>query len=239
MEPWIGWTLATLVVCALLAFVWFGLSRWSEIMRRHRANEEKAQADAVVAQPARKKTRRRGAPIAWIAVQASDARSVARCLGVRTAQPCDWESGLDRAADGLFVAACRGSHVCAIGEDAWQKGELSAVESALERLSREFGSASWFCIDAERGRFGWAFAHSGSLQRAWCGDGDDERVLWQFGERTAPEAALGFFVDDPRDRTDDEHKWWPIADDVRALAVRCAVLPEPDEGGGFGVAGRW
>jgi hypothetical protein len=60
---------------------------------------------------------------------------------------------------------------CAIGEDAWQKGELSAVESALERLSREFGSASWFCIDAERGRFGWAFAHSGSLQRAWCGDG--------------------------------------------------------------------
>jgi hypothetical protein len=70
MEPWLGGTLATLVVCALLAFVWFGLSRWSEIMRRHRANEEKAQADAVVAQPARKKTRRRGAPVSYTHLRA-------------------------------------------------------------------------------------------------------------------------------------------------------------------------
>ena len=229
MDPVLGLVLAGLSVAALLAFVWFGLSRWSSIMHRHRANEERAQrGDEVLPQEKRKRPSRLASP-AWFSARGAEAKAVARALGLRTAVPVAWDEGLQRAAEGLFVAPCLDGAVCALGSDAWLRADGDELEKVLARLSLACGEAAWFGMDASRSRFGWALARGGVVLRAWCGDGDDEFVLWSVGSPTGDERALGFFVDDPRDGTDDEHKWWPIADDVRALAQRWGALPEADE----------
>lgn len=238
MDPILGLVLAGLSVAALLAFVWFGLSRWSSIMHRHRANEERAQrGDEVLPQQTRKRPARLVAP-AWFSARAADGKEVARALGLRTAVPLAWSEGLQRAAEGLFVANCRGGSVCALGADAWLRSDFEALETALLRLSQACGEATWFGMDPARSCFGWAMARDGVVLRAWCGDGDDEQVLWSVGNPTADERALGFFVDDPRDGTDDEHKWWPIAADVQALAERWQALPEPGADDAEGWLGR-
>lgn len=237
-DPWIGALLAAASVVALLAFVWHGLGRWSEIMRRHRLNEDRARRGEPLDVAPKKGRTAKPRALAWFGVATDDVRGAARALQLRTALPTGAGDGPARAAEGMFVFAT-GGFVCAVGEDAWQRGDLAAIEGALERLSRAFGDATWFCVDARSSRFGWAAARGGSLQRAWCGDGDEERVLWQFGEPTVAERELGFFVDDPRDATDDEHKWWPVADDVLALARRWSTAPEAALGEAEGLAGRW
>lgn len=237
MDNWVGWLLASASVLALLAFVWHGLQRWSEIMRRHRLNEDRARRGEPLLAPPKKSKARRLESMAWFAVATDDVRGAARALQLRTAFPAEAGDGPARAAEGMFVFADRG-FVCAVGEDAWQRGDFAAIEGALERLSREFGDATWFCVDARSSRFGWAAARGGSLQRAWCGDGDEESVLWQVGDPSIAERELGFFVDDPRDASDDEHKWWPIADDVRALARRWSADPDPSLADAEGFGGR-
>ena len=237
MDNWLGWLLAAASVIALLAFVWHGLQRWSDIMRRHRHNEDRARrGESLYAAPRQLKPKRLEA-LAWFAVATSDVRAVARALQMRTVGPAVSGEGTARAAEGMFVFAHSG-FVCAVGDDAWQRGDFAAIEGALERLSRAFGDATWFCVDARSSRFGWAAARSGSLQRAWCGDGDEERVLWQAGDPTVAERDLGFFLDDPRDGTDDEHKWWPVGSDVRALAARWSADPTTAIGESEGLTGR-
>ena len=98
-----------------------------------------------------------------------------------------------------FVAPCRDGAVCALGSDAWLRADFDELEQALARLSLSCDEAAWFGMDASRSRFGWALARGGVVLRAWCGDGDDEAVLWSVGSPTGDERALGFFVDDPRD----------------------------------------
>lgn len=236
-DNWVGWALAAASVLALLVFVWHGLQRWSDIMRRHRDNEDRARrGEPLDASPKKAKAKKLEA-MAWFAVATDDVRGAARALQLRTATPVEAGDGPARAAEGVFVFAVEG-FVCAVGEDAWQRGDFAVIEAALERLSREYGDATWFCVDARSSRFGWAAARGGALHRAWCGDGDEDRVLWQFGDPTVAESELGFFVDDPRDATDDEHKWWPVAADVRALARRWSKDPAASLAAAQGLAGR-
>ncbi|MGE3171916.1 MAG: hypothetical protein AB7O97_04770 [Planctomycetota bacterium] len=176
---------------------------------------------------------------AWFAVRGADGDRVARALGLRTAVPADWSRGAAGAADGLFVAPL-GRFVVAVGVDAWHRGELDAVAAALRTLSQQVGDAAWFGIDERAERFGWALARGGRLERAFCYCGDAHAVLWDEGEVTVAEDRLGFFVDDPRDQTEDPLKWWPTAADVRRLAAIWGVDPvRPPAAGGDGVLGRW
>lgn len=226
------------VIVAVVAFTLFGLGRFAEIMRRHRDHQDRAENGFSEAEVEASASEAR--TTVWFVVRAQDPREVARVLGLRTVQPVAFEVGMQRARTGMFVAPCGKAFVMAIGLDAWQRGDLSQVEAALVRLSKAHGEAFWFVVDEERSCVGWAMARRGELQRAFCFHGSDEEVLWEVGEPTQAERELGFFVEDPRDLTDDELKWWPLPRDVRSLAARWSIDPSRlSEPGQPGLAGRW
>ncbi len=228
------------VVVAVVVFTVFGLMRWAEIMRRHRVHQDRvasgldeAEAAATIAAASARTT-------VWFAVRTTDVRDVARVLGLRTARPVPFAEGMQAAKTGLFVAPAGAAFVMAIGIDAWHRGDLPQVETALRRLSEAHGEAFWFLVDADRDCMGWAFARRGEMQRAFSFDGSEEQVLWELGEMTAAERDLGFFVEDARDLTEDAIKWWPLPTDVRSLASRWSVDPARlADPGQPGLAGRW
>ncbi len=149
-----------------------------------------------------------------------------RALGLRTVLPANWRSGLTEVAQGgVFVTTRVDGWVLAVGRDLKVLGHPDAiVPPLLERLSREFGCAAWFFSDTDADQHGWALATNGTLVRGYAYDGDDGHVFWS-GEVTAVERDLDCFVDDPRDRSDDEVKWWPDERIVRAIAAAWSLDP--------------
>lgn len=126
----------------------------------------------------------------------------------------------------MFVTPAVDGWVLVVGPDAAARegDEAAFVAPLLERLSSAFGEAQWFATFADADRHGWAVACGGVLQRAYAYSGEQGHVWWH-GERTRAETDHGCFVDDPRDRSDDEVKWWPDAACVRGLAAAWSVDP--------------
>lgn len=179
----------------------------------------------------------------WLAVPAADPETVVRALRMRTVLPGNWRSGLDNARkEGAFATPSVGGYVLVVGTDlAVRTSDPAELEQLLPRLSDEFGSAFWFRTDERLDVHGWAFAERGQLRRGYAYS-EEHGHTWWFGDVTEAERELGCFVDDPRDRSDDEIKWWPDARTVRALATAWTVDPRalaalPSRGGG-GFVGR-
>lgn len=146
-------------------------------------------------------------------------------LALRTLLPANWQSGLEQAkAIGVFVSPPVAGHTLVVGSDLLAL-PLEAMLRHLAALSRRFGRAAWFHRDDDGERYGWALAEHGAVQRAYAFAGDQGDALWA-GEVTDDERALGCFVDDPRDRSDDDVKWWPDARLVEALAARWSCDPQ-------------
>ncbi len=231
------------VVCLFAVFLLLGLSRWAHIVTTRQHDLAPYATATTVVRPDEQPDVPRpfGPDSAWFSVPSRDVQQVARVLGLRTAMPANWATGLAGAATGLFVGV-RGEFVCAVGRDAWRDQVFADIAAALERLSRVAGRACWFGIDADGERFGWALARAGALQRAFCWDGTADAIVWDDGACTVAEAELGFFVDDPRDGSDDPIKWWPTVGDVLALAARWSIDPRrvaSGEAAATGLLGRW
>lgn len=175
-------------------------------------------------------------------VRADDAEAVARALALRTALPANWQSGLaDVREVGAFVSPPVDGFVFVAGADV---AGFAAVERdvtpRLERLSAAFGFAAWFQSDDAADAYGWACARDGALVRAYAFEGEHGPVAW-LGDVDDAERALGCHVDDPRDRSDDEVKWWPDRRIVHALAAAWSLDPDAlSERGaiGVGIVGR-
>ncbi len=181
---------------------------------------------------------------AWFAVASADAAAVARALGLRTVLPANWRSGLAAArSDGVFVTPPCADHVLVVGQDVARRSAADDGEGSLlamlATLSRAFGQAAWFCTDPAAERHGWALASAGLVVRAYEFTGEGGAVVDR-GAVTPAEAALGCFVDDPRDTSDDPIKWWPNDRLVRALAAAWATDPGSfDAKAGVPSAGWW
>ena len=92
-DNWVGWALAAASVLALLVFVWHGLQRWSDIMRRHRDNEDRARrGEPLDASPKKAKAKKLEA-MAWFAVATDDVRGAARAS--RTSSAADATKPVD------------------------------------------------------------------------------------------------------------------------------------------------
>ncbi len=220
-----GLLIVALVLTA--AVLWYGLLAWQRILHRRdeqQAGTAQARADRPDADPDAP------APLpavaTWLAVRSGDSDAVMRALGLRTVLPANWRAGLVMAARaGVFVTPPVGGWVLAVGADLDGIGEpAEAVPPLLTLLSRMFGRAAWFCRDDGGERYGWAVAERGALLRGYAyADGEGHR-FWH-GDVTDDERALGCFVDDPRDHSDDDVKWWPDARLVTALAARWSLDP--------------
>jgi hypothetical protein len=165
-----------------------------------------------------------------------------RAIALRTVLPANWASGIpDAAACGVFVTPPVRGLVLATGSDLAAHDVENAVLPLLQRLSAAFGTAAWFRSNSAADEFGWAIATGGEVVRAYAYSGEHGHVLWQ-GEVTPQERALGCFVDDPRDTSDDEVKWWPDRGTVHALAAAWSLDPDTLAAGGpcsLGAVGRW
>ncbi len=147
-------------------------------------------------------------------------------LRLRTVVPSNWSTGLPIAVQqGLFVTPAVDGWVFAVGVDAFQRGSTESVGQALQRLAATCGPAFWFATHAHHDVHGWACSDGSRIVRAYLYEGSDPRVLWDEGVTTPAEAELDFFVEDPRDTSDEDIKWWPTPADVLALAERWTVHP--------------
>jgi hypothetical protein len=180
---------------------------------------------------------------AWLALPASEPARVAERLRLRTVLPANWLAGLaETDTAGVFVSPAVRGTTWVVGADL-RPGVVLGIEALAElvtTLSRDHGRAVWCVGDDRTDTHGWLLAERGELQRGYLYDGERGHVFWH-GELTAAEVDLGCFVDDPRDRSDDDDKWWPDARVVLALAERFGADPRGLVGaaaGGVGVVGR-
>ncbi len=160
-------------------------------------------------------------------VRASDGEAVVRALGLRTVLPANWAAGLAEVQQqGVFVTPSVDGWVLAVGADlrADDRSVGAFVTPLLERLGATFGGAAWFFTDAAVERHGWALATRSELARGYAFDGEQGHVFWH-GEVTDAERELDCFVDDPRDSSDDDIKWWPDERTVLSLAAAWSLDP--------------
>ena len=243
------WLALLVAFAATGAILVYGLLAWEHIVRRRRESEPgtawAATARARAARPATEADAPRGfgRDACWLAVTADDGHAVARALGLRTVLPANWSAGLAEAATaGVFVSPPVAGLVFVVGRDLLGKAAPGDVLlPRLERLSAQFGRVCWFCADGEHDVFGWALAERGVLQRGYAFAEPDGTAFWH-GDVTAIERQLDCFVDDPRDRSDDDVKWWPDRRLVHSIAAAWSVDPdrlgEARAGGGLGQVGR-
>ncbi|HEB53912.1 MAG TPA: hypothetical protein ENI87_11725 [bacterium] len=226
-------TVGLVVAVALTGgLIVFGLRGWERMVRNSRRREPDdsrgRSSGARAARPATSPDRPQpfDGAAAWFAVPARDPLAVQKVLGLRTVLPANWAAGLAAArTEGVFVAPPVDGWVLAVGRDvAALAAEVERLEGLLARLSGEFGTACWFCTDDASDVHGWARAERGHLQRGYTYREEHGHTCW-IGDLTAEERAIGCFVDDPRDRSDDEIKWWPDRRIVAALAGAWSVDP--------------
>ena len=220
-------------IVLLVGLVWWGLRGWDRLVRIHRGGVDALVDPAVrpggaASRPETAPDRPAGFPTStgWLAVPADDPAAVAKVLKLRTALPANWAAGLDGAVtSGAFATPDLDGHVLVIGRDiAALADDLPRLEALLIGLADAFGRAAWFVSDEPQDVHGWAFAARGRLQRGYLYSEQGGHVWWH-GELTDDEHALGCFVDDPRDSSEDEHKWWPDRALVWQLAARSSFAP--------------
>jgi hypothetical protein len=150
--------------------------------------------------------------------------------------PANWQAGLaDARAAGVFVSPPVDGFVFVTGAEVMALDDVDGdIASRLVRLSADGGFAAWFRSDDVGDRYGWAFARDGEVVRAFAYAGERGPCAW-LGEVDAAERQLGCHVDDPRDRSDDEVKWWPDRRIVHALAAAWSL--DPDVLAGHAVCG--
>ncbi len=176
-------------------------------------------------------------------MRAHDPEAVARALALRTVLPANWRAGLADAREaGVFVSPAIDGHVFVCGADLAACADVEGgIAPRLERLAAQFGTAAWFRSDDAHDVYGWAVARRGELARAYAFDGERGPFVW-IGDVDDAERALGCHVDDPRDHSDDDVKWWPDRRIVHALAAAWAIdpdaLPARASAHGVGLVGR-
>lgn len=176
-------------------------------------------------------------------MRAADPQAVAKALSLRTVLPANWRAGLaDAQQAGVFVSPPVDGCVFACGADVAACVDVEAdIVPRLELLAARFGMAAWFRSDDAGDAYGWALARDGALVRAYAFDGERGPSAW-LGDVDPAERALGCHVDDPRDLSDDDVKWWPDRRIVHALAAAWSIdpdqLPARASACGVGVVGR-
>ncbi len=216
--------LLVVVLLATTALLVYGLFAWEHIVAR-RQEGERAAAYAGRPSAAADAPRAFGRSAVWLAIRTGDDEAVLRTLALRTVLPANWRDGVAAARDaGVFVTPAIDGCVLVFGRDLAARG-VDDVVPLLQRLAAAHGAAAWFLTDSDQDRHGWALAQTDRPLRAYAYDGEDGVVAWH-GETTAVEHELGCFVDDPRDRSDDDVKWWPDRAVVHALAARWSIDPD-------------
>lgn len=159
-------------------------------------------------------------------MRAGDPEHVAKGLRLRTVLPANWSAGLSQVAtEGVFVTPPVDGWIFAVGRDlAVTTNDPAELEQLLAGLSEVFEDVMWFSTDEVRDVHGWASASRGEFVRGYAYNEEVGHTMWH-GDVTEAESELGCFLDDPRDQSDDEIKWWPDRRTVLAIARAWSMDP--------------
>ena len=157
----------------------------------------------------------------WLCIRGGGPREVMLRLGCEGAEPCTWRTGVSEAGkNGLvFVSPCFNGFVLVISVP-----ELGAER--LDRLAESVEELQYFITHRVVEYHSWAKYRSGSLVRGYAYLGEAGRVLWDEGEMTPQELALGgaYF---PREKGGEKQEkiQAPTEETVRALAAAWGMDP--------------
>jgi hypothetical protein len=174
-----------------------------------------------------------GSDLAWLALSTKDTMLAASYLGLQEAREATWEEGIEAAyKSSLFVAPPVADWTLAVSTALFPPERIETfVKPLLERLSRQFGDAQYFCSRPEIEMYAWARAQKGRLVRGFSWLGEKNLTTWNGGVPTPEERHLGFqFVGGQHGNIEpDDHTADPIAapneDCVTQLAFLWSIDP--------------
>lgn len=134
-----------------------------------------------------------GSNVAWLAVETTDTTAVAAALGLRGLQEVMWEDGIASSRSTVFVTPPLGDWTLAVSAVLFPQEDVRAfVKPLLEKLSRSFREAQYFCTHRKFGLHVWARAEAGRLLRGYGWLDQKSQTLWNEGLQTEEERDLGF-----------------------------------------------
>jgi hypothetical protein len=172
-----------------------------------------------------------GPRMAWLALDTTDTDAVATALGLRGPQAATWAEGIEAASQSsIFVTPPLGDWTLAVGAGLFPPDRADAfVKPLLERLSRQFGDAQYFCTHRDVELHVWARARKGRLVRGYGWLGQKGLTLWDEGGQTKEERDFGF-------RSFDRQS--AVVERGQVMNVPTDVM-RPDEGGVMQLASLW
>jgi hypothetical protein len=134
-----------------------------------------------------------GFKTAWLALETTDTEAVAAAIGLRNARAARWAEGIMAAYESaIYITPPVADWTLAVGTTLFPPGRTETfVQPLLERLSRQFGDAQYFCTHRAAELHVWARAKGARLVRGYGWLGDKGLTLWDEGEPTEQERDLG------------------------------------------------
>ncbi len=165
--------------------------------------------------------------MAWLALDTTDTEAVATALGLRGAWAATWADGIEAAhQSSVFVTPPLADWTLAVGSTLFPPDRAEAfVKPLLERLSRQFREAQYFCTHRDVELHVWARARQGRLVRGYGWLGEKSLTLWNEGRPTKEERDLGYQFVEGRS---------PAVEQAQNKNVTL-----PDEGGVMLLASLW
>jgi len=141
-----------------------------------------------------------GPKMAWLALDTTDTEAVATALGLVEVRTVTWAEGINAAQQAsVFVTPPLGDWTLAVGAALFLPDRAEAfVKPLLERLSRQFGDAQYFCTNRDVELHLWARARRGQLVRGYGWFGAEGITFWDECRQTKEERDLGFQFFDGR-----------------------------------------
>ena len=139
-----------------------------------------------------------GSEMAWLAVESTATREVARTVGLKGAREATWEEGVKAAyLSSVFVTPPLGDWTLIASTGLFPTDRVEAlVKPILDRLSRKFADAQYFCSQQKVGLHVWARGKKGVLVRGFGWLGQSSTTLWNEGAITREERTLGYQFSD-------------------------------------------
>lgn len=135
-----------------------------------------------------------GPRMAWLALDTTDTEAVGAALGLRGTRAATWAEGVNEAGRAsVFVTPPLADWTLVVSTALFPPNRAETfVKPLLERLSRQFDDAQYFCTHGDFELHIWARARKGRLVRGYGWLGQKSLTLWNEGTPTKEERDLGF-----------------------------------------------
>jgi len=174
-----------------------------------------------------------GPRVAWLAVDSTDTEAVAKALDLRGTRDASWAQGVEAAyQSSVFVTPPLGDWTLAVSTALFPPDRVEGfVKPLLERLSRQFGDAQYFCTQRDLELHVWARARKGRLVRGYGWLGQKSLTLWDEGAQTKEERDLGVHFSNPSSICESP-KHGPKEERDRGVHFMKGPLPEVKQSDG-------